>query len=157
MTRQPGSGQLDSTGFPALDEVAFLALQRAAGRLHLALRHRLEPFGLTPTQYNLLRVLRAGRGRGFTTGELGDRLIARGPDVTRLVNRMRDLGLVERREDPVDRRIHRVYLGREGADLLARLDRPVGRWMRRFARRLDDGELRQLIRLLEGFSRDMDF
>jgi DNA-binding MarR family transcriptional regulator len=144
-------------GFPTLQEVAFLALQRAAGRLHLALRRRLEPSGLTPTQYNLLRVLRAGRRRGFTTGELGERLIARGPDVTRLVTRMRNMGLVEQRRDPNDGRIHRVFLSNEGTELLSRLDAPVERWMRGFARRLGDEELRELIRLAEGFSREAEW
>jgi len=140
-----------------LQEVAFLALQRAAGRLHLALRHRLEPYALTPTQYNLLRVLRGRRKRGFTTGELGERLIARGPDVTRLVSRMQQLGLVERRPDLVDGRVRRAFLTAAGAELLESLDDPVERWMRGFARRLGEDDLRQLIRLLEGFSSEVEW
>ena len=70
----------------------------------------LEDHGLGPTQYGLLRILRKAGARGATHGELTRRMIVGVPDVTRMVDRMKSSGWVERERDPEDRRrvLHRI-------------------------------------------------
>lgn len=110
--------------FISLEEEAFLALQRTASLLLQALGRSLKSHDLTPAQYNALRILR-GAGEALTCGEIGERLVSPGPDVTRLLDRLEQRGLVVRLRDDEDRRIVRARITQRGARLLTQLDAPV--------------------------------
>ena len=88
----------------SLQQRAAVALGRAVSAQVHRLEQALKPFELTPTQYNVLRILNRARG-GLCSAEIGDRLISQGPDVTRLLDRMGEAGLVERERDPHNRRV----------------------------------------------------
>jgi DNA-binding MarR family transcriptional regulator len=64
----------------------------------------LKPLGITPTQYNVLRILRGAGGRGLCGREVAERLVSKVPDVSRLLDRMDETGLIRRERDPADRR-----------------------------------------------------
>lgn len=81
-----------------------------------------ENADLTPAQYNVLRILRGAGEAGLWAGEIGERLITRSPDVTRLIDRLEKRKLVRRRQDPVDRRAVRVHITETGRDEVAALD-----------------------------------
>jgi DNA-binding MarR family transcriptional regulator len=87
----------------SLQQRAAVALGRAVSAQVHRLEQALKPFELTPTQYNVLRILNGARG-GLCSADIGERLISQGPDVTRLLDRMADAGLVERERDPHNRR-----------------------------------------------------
>ncbi|QOY84886.1 MarR family winged helix-turn-helix transcriptional regulator [Paludibaculum fermentans] len=108
-----------------LETEAFVALQRAANGLMEDITRLLKGYGLSPAQFNALRILRGARPASLTCGEVGDRLITRGPDVTRLLERMEKGGLVSRVRGTEDRRVVRVTISERGLDLLAQLDEPV--------------------------------
>jgi DNA-binding MarR family transcriptional regulator len=134
--------------FVSLEEEAFLALQRTASLLLQALGRELKGHDLTPAQYNTLRILRGAGPDAFTCGEIGERLVSPGPDVTRLLDRLEQRGLVTRLRDPEDRRVVRARITGEGIDLLKELDEPVGLILGRLLSPLGKERLRSLIALL---------
>ena len=78
-----------------------MALQRTADQLQWRLSDMLKPHGLSPTQYNALRILRGAGDEGRACSEIAERMINRDPDITRLVDRLERRGLVARsRERP---------------------------------------------------------
>ena len=80
-----------------------------------------KPAGITDQQFNVLRILKGGPNDGYLIRELRRRIISRSADVPRLVDRMVKAGLVQRQEDPSDRRGCLVKLTAEGRALEARL------------------------------------
>ena len=110
---------------PSLEAEVFLALQLAANRLLDPWTRYLKTEGLTHGQYNVLRILRGARPEALTCGEIAERMISRDPDITRLLDRLDQQGLVERHRDAADRRVVRTRIARAGLDLLERLDAPA--------------------------------
>src|ERR1051326_4768395 len=92
------------------------------------LARRLEPVlkaaEISPTQYNVLRILR-GAPEGLACGEIGSRLITREPDITRLLDRLEKAELISRGREAKDRRMVLTRITPKGLELLARLDEPV--------------------------------
>jgi DNA-binding MarR family transcriptional regulator len=135
--------------FVSLEEEAFLGLQRTASLLLQALGRELKDQDLSPAQYNTLRILRGAEPEALTCGEIGDRLVSPGPDVTRLLDRLETRGLVLRVRDEEDRRVVRARITEQGLALLARLDGPVEEALRRILGHLGAERLQTLIGLLE--------
>ncbi|MEM1042480.1 MAG: MarR family transcriptional regulator [Bacteroidota bacterium] len=104
---------------------------------------------LTPAQYNVLRILRGCHPERATCSYIGERLMDRTPDVTRLLNRLGTAGFVDRRRADHDRRVVEVWITDEGLERLARLDHPVDAMMHELASGLTDDEHRMLSHLLE--------
>ena len=91
--------------FRSAEQEAFLNVQRTADALMRDFEKLLKPANLSPTQYNVLRILRGAGANGLCRNEVRDRLVAQVPDVTRLLDRMEDATLVERERSEVDRRL----------------------------------------------------
>jgi DNA-binding MarR family transcriptional regulator len=104
--------------------------------------------GLSPTQYNVLRVLRGAGDDGLCRNEVRDRLITRMPDVTRLLDRMEEAGLVSRVRSTADRRLVTTTLTARGRALVDELDDDVARAHEQLLGHLDDAQLHSLIDLL---------
>jgi len=134
--------------FASLEEEAFLSLQRTASLLIQALGRELKGHDLTPAQYNTLRILRGAGPDALTCGEIGERLVSPGPDVTRLLDRLEQGGLVTRLRDAEDRRVVRARITAKGIELLDELDEPVGRLLARLLGPLGPERLRTLVALL---------
>lgn len=83
---------------------AMVSILRTAAVLEHATAEALKPFGVTVTQYNVLRILRGAHPEGLCGREVGDRLVAQVPDVPRLLDRMEEMGLISRTRDTNDRR-----------------------------------------------------
>jgi DNA-binding MarR family transcriptional regulator len=82
--------------------------------------------GISQSQYNILRILRGARPKAVKISEIADRMITRDPDVTRLVDRLINQGLVRRERDSEDRRVVLVEITGAGLAMLSRLDGPAG-------------------------------
>jgi len=123
----------------------------ATGRVAAA----LAPFGVTPSQYNVLRILRGAHPGRRTCTEVGDRLVDRTPDVTRLVDRLEREHLVERRRSTQDRRIVEVGITAQGLALLATLEGPADAALDGLAASLNADELGRLSELLEKMRSDV--
>jgi DNA-binding MarR family transcriptional regulator len=135
--------------FDSLEAEAFLSLLRTADQLQGLAAEMLKPHGISPTQYNALRILRGAGAQGLACREIGERMIHRDPDITRLVNRLEGRGLVTRSRGRVDRRVMKTRITAAGLAMLRGLDRPVAEFQRRLLGGLGAARLRGLIRLLE--------
>ena len=135
--------------FTSLEHEAMLSTARTAAVLDHATAEALKPYGLTPTQYNALRILRGAEPEGLCRNEVRDRLVARVPDATRLLERLGDMGLVVREREGGDRRFVRSRITQAGLDLLRPLDDVLHTLHRHQLGHLGERKLRQLITLLE--------
>lgn len=139
--------------FLSLEQEAQLSVVRTASLLVDAFERMLKPYGITATQYNVLRILRGAEPEGLCRNELRDRMLTRMPDVTRLLDRMEDAKLVARARDSEDRRLVSTRITPKGLRLLDELQEPVtAEHMRRF-HHLSKAQLKTLIELL-GVVRD---
>ena len=124
-----------------------MELLRTTDMLSRGLVQVLKSEDVSPTQYNVLRILR-GAPEGLPCGEIANRMITRDPDVTRLVDRLEKRELISRCRETKDRRTVMVRITPEGLKLLARLDEPVLTAHRRQLGHLGRERLRALSELL---------
>lgn len=134
------------------EQEAHLNLVRTESVLRADFDRLFDAHGLSGSAYNILRILRGSRLAGDPHGQpchaIGERMVVRVPDVTRLVDRLEQRGLVERRRCSVDRRVVYVVITRAGLELLKALDEPVLELHRRQLGHLSRHDLRELNRLL---------
>ena len=109
--------------FASPEQEAMLAIRRTSATLLAPWEKFLKAkFGLSTSLFNVLRILRGSHPAPVTCGEIGERTIARDPDVTRLVDQLRARGLVTRSRSRADRRVVEVSITAKGLDLLRELD-----------------------------------
>ncbi len=137
-----------SRPFSSREEEAFVALQRTADQLQGRVADWLKPWGLSPTQYNAMRILRGAGEEGLPCSEVGERMINRDPDITRLLDRLEKRGLTSRSRDKRDRRVINAHITREGLQLLRKLDGPVQEFQHTLLGHLGETRLKSLVELL---------
>jgi DNA-binding MarR family transcriptional regulator len=142
--------------FDVREQEAFLNLARTwdvlSGEMAVSV---FKPAGLTPAQYNVLRILR-GAGGALACGEIGARMIAREPDMTRLLDRLETRGLVARSREASDRRVVSVRITPAALKALEALDPQVLAAHRKQLGHMTKKELERLIALLEKARRQTD-
>jgi len=134
--------------FDSPRQEAFLNLWRTYDRLRLLEDELFGRYELTAQQYNALRLMRAAHPRKLATLSLAARLVSRAPDITRLLDRLDERGLIDRERDLNNRRIVRVGLTKAGADLLDDLAGEVRNCHERQLGHLSPQELQTLVALL---------
>lgn len=137
-----------SRPFANLEHGAQLSIIRTSSMLTDAFERMLKPHGITSTQFNVLRILRGAGDTGLCRNEIGDRMITRMPDVTRLLDRMEEAGYIARERSTEDRRMVRTSLADKGYQLLAEIDEEVSTEQRRPFRELSEKQLEELIEML---------
>ncbi len=135
--------------FRSVEEEAILSIARTAALLEHAGSEELKPFGLTITQYNVLRILRGAGENGLCRNEVGERLVTRVPDVTRLLDRMETAGLIVRHRGGDDRRYVTTRVTEKGLKLLEKIDRELPAIHGRQLGHVAQKRLRELIALLQ--------
>jgi DNA-binding MarR family transcriptional regulator len=138
-----------SRPFARIEEAAFVNLIRTADRLMAAEAQVMKPWDISPTQYNVLRILRGAGEDGLCCGEVGERMVTRDPDITRLLDRMEARGLVTRARDRKDRRVITVRITKTGLQTLEEMQPALEEFARRHLGRLGQQKLRTLVELLE--------
>ena len=142
--------------FSSHEEEILLGLRLAAARI-------VEPWArflkttaqLTPNQYNVLRILRGAHPARLACSDIGERMIDRDPDVTRLIDRLGKRGLVERLRGRRDRRVVEVGITAKGRKVVSGLDADVQRLPKALLGHLGPERLRQLGNLLEAVISDL--
>jgi DNA-binding MarR family transcriptional regulator len=134
--------------FASPEEEAFLNIMRTSALLQHAVAESIKPFGVTQVQYNVLRILRGAGESGLCRHEVRDRMVTPVPDVTRLLDRLQDRGLVTRERDAVDRRLVTATITDDGLELLKAVDRPLATTTRRLLGHMDERDLKRLGELL---------
>ena len=135
--------------FSSKEEEALLNLLRTSDCLHRAFQRETRKWGITSTQYNVLRILRGAHPQGLTCTAIGDRMITAEPDITRLLARMKALKLIRQQRDKRDRRVVWTQISPAGLELLQKMDPKVVEMPHELLGHLSGTELDELIRLLE--------
>jgi len=133
----------------SLEQAVFLNIQKVADVLMSEVAQALRPVELSPTQYNVLRILRAAGPEGLPCGRIGEKMLTREPDMTRLLDRLEKRKLIERWRDTADRRVVRGRIAPDGLKVLAGLDEKILALHRDQLGHLGNPKLRQLADLLE--------
>ena len=134
--------------FRSRRQEAVLAILRTADILKRRWRVA-EEFGVTGQQYNVLRILRGAGAAGATCKDIGSRMIARDPDITRLMDRLERRRLITRGRAREDRRFVATRLTKAGLELVNSLDRPIEQTHQELMKQMTAKKLGQLVRLLE--------
>jgi DNA-binding MarR family transcriptional regulator len=131
-----------------LKERVAIALWKAAARHMHQMEQVLKPYDLTPTQFNALRIINGASPVGICGTEVSRRLISPVPDVTRLLDRIEEAGLIARERDPENRRFVAARITEAGKLLLARTAPIVTEMHRRHFAALSDSQSETLLQLL---------
>jgi DNA-binding MarR family transcriptional regulator len=134
--------------FDSLQQEAFLSLWRTYDRLRALEEKLFAAHDLTPQQYNALRLLRSQHPEKIRTLDLAARLVSRAPDITRLLDKLEQRGLVARDRPADNRRIVRIGITPMGIALLEALKKPIRECHVRQLGHLSASELKNLIALL---------
>ena len=134
--------------FRSLQQEAYLSVVRTSTALTDAMEELVKSHGISATQYNVLRILRGSYAEGLCRNALRDRMLTRMPDMTRLLDRMEEAGLVVRVREGEDRRMVMTRITAKGRALLDDLDAPVMALHRKQMAGLTDAQLRSLSDLL---------
>ena len=128
---------------------AVLSIKRTAALLELRLAELLRPYGVTPTQYNVLRILRGAGAEGLPRCEVQGRLVAPVADTTRLLDRLEKMGLVSRARNTDDRRVVTSKITPRGLALLDKVAAPLKKFEEDEVGQVSDARLRSLIGILD--------
>lgn len=134
--------------FESPQQEAILNLLRTNDQYQVRFTRLFRPYGLTPSQYNVLRILR-GEGQPLPILEIASRTIAVVPGITGLIDRLEEAGFVKRERCREDRRVIWVGLTEKARKTLAELDGPLEELHQRLIGSLTQADLKELIRLLE--------
>ena len=134
--------------FDSPHQEVFLSLWRTYDRLRGLEDELFGRHGLTAQQYNTLRLLRAARPGKVPTLSLAAKLVSRAPDITRLLDKLVERGLVERERPADNRRLVLVGISAAGIDLLDALAAEVRECHERQLGHLRPDEMRTLVDLL---------
>jgi DNA-binding MarR family transcriptional regulator len=111
--------------FVSLEQEVYLSILRTASELSYAVDQHFRPFDITPSQYNVLRILRGVGADGLCRNEISERMVTATPDMSRLLDRMERAGWVTRERAVDDRRQVSTYITKSGMELLATLETPT--------------------------------
>ena len=135
--------------FRSRGQEAVLGILRTADVVRRFVARVLEPYDVTPQQYNVMRILRGAGAEGLPTLTIGERMLEDSPGVTRLIDRLVAKGLVSRARSTEDRRQVVCRILPPGLDLLARIDGPMDSRDDDALSMLTPDEQKELIRLLD--------
>src|SRR5689334_20235345 len=135
--------------FRSRGQEATIALLRTASVVSRAVARVVEPSGLSLAQYNALRIIRGAGAVGIPTLSVRERMIEVGTTITRLLDKLEDSELIRRERAAPDRRHVICYVTPAGRRLLDQLDPLVDASDAEAVDALDDGELEQLIAMLD--------
>lgn len=127
---------------------AVLNLTYTAGWLHAKQEEFFKPFGITASQFNILRILRGQAGKSISGQEIKSRMLERNSDISRLLDRLDGKGLIKRSQCPSDRRASDVTITKDGLAVLADIDKAIDQAEKQILR-LSNQEAKKLSELLD--------
>jgi len=139
------SKDIQST-FPSERVKALINIKYTANWLNSLENEFFKPFGISPQQFNILRILR-GAGKAIKVQEIKGRMIERAPNATRLMDKLCAKNLIERIPCPEDRRVVHIAITDDGLSLLKEIDK-LGK-KRKILDKLTEIEAEQLSNLLD--------
>src|SRR5580698_11595255 len=134
--------------FETPQQEAALSVVRTSDQMQIRFARLFRQHGLTPSQYNILRILR-GEGKPLPILEIASRTLTVVPGITGLIDRLEQAGMVNRLRCEKDRRVIYVALTDQGVTTLAALDQPLDDLHHKLLDHLSRTELKELVQLLE--------
>ena len=153
MTIPPPHPERPGRQFDSLEQEVFLSLWRTYDRLRALEEELFDRYDLTPQQYNALRLLAGRHPDKVRTLDLAGRLVSRAPDITRLLDKLEQHGLIERDRPADNRRVVHVGITEAGLALLHELREPLRACHARQLGHLSPREIEDLIALLRAARR----
>lgn len=138
-----------SKPFSSREEAVYLGIQRAAEDLKVAFNDLFKAQDLTMSQYNVLRILRGAGIDGISCREIGERLITKDSDITRMLDRLESRELIRRQRQSEDRRVILTFITEKGIAVLEVLDAPVNKLHKSQLSHLSKKDLEKLGKLLK--------
>ena len=135
--------------FGSIEDEVFINIIRTAEVFNRKQTEFLKTYELTPSQFNVLRILRGAEPDGLICREIGERMVAFDPDVTKLLDRLETRDLIVRERQQKDRRVITVRISEEGLKLLKKIDRPILDFASNLLGHLDEKKLKALNELAE--------
>ncbi len=135
--------------FASLEEEVYLQVLRTAQVAHRWCLEELKPLGISPSQFNVLRILRGARPGALSSRVIAERMIQRDPDLTRMLDRLEAMGLVEKTRSTTDRRVVEVTVTKAGAEIAEKGARAVREVLAERLATLGPKKLEQLANLLD--------
>ena len=135
-------------GFDSVAQEATLNILRTSDQLQNRLGRLFREYGLTSSQYNVLRILR-GEGKPMPSLEIASRTIQVVPAITGLIDRLEKQDLVKRERSETDRRVVYVEITPKAVSLLKKIDRPIHKLHEDLLSHLTKKETLEIIRLME--------
>ncbi len=139
---------IKQTKFRSEKQKALISIMLVSNLLDNHHENFFKKFGLTLQQYNVLRILRGQFPNPCTVNLIRDRMLDRMSDASRIVERLRKAGFVERVQSAKDRRAVDVLITRKGLSSLAQIDKYEDE-MQRPVDLLNEKDAKQLSELLQ--------
>jgi DNA-binding MarR family transcriptional regulator len=136
-------------GEAVTEDHLFVAILKSADSLSQEAEQLIKAHNLTMAQYNVLRILRGAEPEGLLCRGIGERMISRDPDMTRLLDRMEKRNLITRERQKDDRRVIKTRITGEGLAFLKKLDQPVRELHKRQFGHMKTARMKALAELLE--------
>ncbi len=143
--------RLKTSKFRTPAQEALLALLVAGSHVRSLRDVEMSDLGITPEQYNILRILKGVYPEGHSCGDISCRMVDRAPDITRRIDALVKLGYVTRDKSKEDRRVVIVTLTKLGIETLAKVNPSIEKFETELGNLLSDAECKQLVTLCEKF------
>ncbi|HEY3930676.1 MAG TPA: MarR family transcriptional regulator [Candidatus Koribacter sp.] len=131
------------------EQEVLLTLERTADAFQRKISEVFKDYGLSATQYNVMRILRGAGKDGLPCGAIAERMVTRDPDITRLLDRLDKMGFIIRERGLKDRRVVTTRITEEGLKILKQLDKPVQELGLALVKNLSRPQMQQLVELLD--------
>lgn len=136
-------------GYDSPEQRVFLHLWRTYDLLKAIEEACLSSSGVTAQQYNVLRILRSVSPQGMQTMHLGQRMISRGPDITRMLDRLERAQLIKRTRRATNRRVVDARITEAGEALLDKMSGEIVEMHKKQVGHLSKSQQEELVRLLK--------
>lgn len=137
-----------SQPFSSLEEEGYLSLVRTATELSHGIDQFLKPFGITQSQYNVLRILRGAGPAGLGRNQIAERMVTPTPDASRLLDRLEQSGWIRRKRGKDDLRQVTSCITPAGQKLLKAIDPRIVAFHKQQFPGVSQADLRRLVKLL---------
>jgi len=156
MKRRPQEETSPARTARTLEQEAYLEILQTARVAERWALSAMKPTGLTPSQFNVLRILRGARPETLSCSTISERMVHHDPDVTRLLDRLERAGWIEKARDTRDRRVVKVGITRAGLGAIESASRIVGDCLQTALASIGERDLTHLIQLLQRVRTESD-
>jgi DNA-binding MarR family transcriptional regulator len=135
--------------FASVEEEVVVEIQRTAQVVMRWCVEALKPSGLTPQQFNVLRILRGASPNPLSASQICERMVTYDPDLTRLLDRLEAAGMIRKERDAADRRVVNVHVTEAGRETVERATLAARARIAEALRGIGENRLGELADLLE--------